>query len=86
MLTAAFIFSAIDMFSTDYGYTVLLGVGGVFVIGVGSLAFGAVLMIVWFFFAGAKPFFRGESLNRETPVLVTDDEVPAIRSVDGGLA
>ena len=86
MLTAAFIFSVIDMLDPDYGYTILFGIGGVFVIGVGSLAFGAVLMIVWFFFAGSKPYFRGESLNRETAVLVPESDHPVVRSVDGGRA
>jgi len=86
MLTAAFIFSAIDMFDPDYGYTILFGVGGVFVVGIGSLLFGAVLMVAWFFFAGSKPFFRGESLNRDTAVLVPEEEHVVIRSVDGGRA
>jgi len=86
MLTAAFVFSAIDMFDPDYGYTVLFGVGGVFVVGIGSLAFGVVLMVVWFFFRGSKPFFRGESLNRDTEILVPDAEHPPLRSVDGGYA
>ena len=86
MLTAAFVFSVVDMLDPDYGYTVLFGIGGVFVVGVGSLAFGAVLMIVWYFFAGSRPFFRGESLNRETEVLVPESEHPVVRSVDGGRA
>ena len=85
-LTAAFVFSAIDMFDPDYGYTVIWGIGGVFVIGIGSLALGVVLMLIWFAFPGSKPFFRGESLNRETPILVPDTELPPLRSVDGGLA
>ncbi|CAN5133589.1 APC family permease [soil metagenome] len=84
MLTAAFVKSAIDMLNPDYGYTVLFGVGGVFVIGIGSLLVGVVLMVIWFFFTASKPFFRGESLNRDTEVLVPDDEVVYIRSVDGG--
>ena len=63
MLTYAFVQSAIDMYDVDYGYTVLLGIGGTFVLGVGSLAFGVLLMVLWFFFPRAKPFFRGESLN-----------------------
>ncbi|WP_127794166.1 APC family permease [Agromyces sp. LHK192] len=86
LLTGAFIYSAIDMLDPDYGYTVLFGVGGVFVVGVGSLALGAVLMVVWSFFAESKPFFRGESLNEDTAVLVPDeDELPTIRSIDGGI-
>lgn len=86
MLTAAFIFSAIDMFNPDYGYTVLFGVGGVFVVGIGSLALGVVLMVIWSFFARSKPFFRGETLNETSEVLVPESVVPAKRSVDGGRA
>jgi amino acid transporter len=86
MLTAAFVFSAIDMFDPDYGYTVLFGIGGVFVVGIGSLALGVVLMIVWSLFPGSKPFFRGETLNETSEVLVPEGEVPTRRSVDGGLA
>ncbi|WP_291054127.1 APC family permease [Herbiconiux sp.] len=85
MLTAAFIQSAIDMYDPEYGYTVIFGIGGVFVIGVGSLLVGVVLMLVWFFFAQSKPFFRGESLNRDTEVLAPEDEQLIPRSVDGGL-
>lgn len=86
MLTAAFVFSAIDMFDPQYGYTVLFGVGGVFVVGIGSLALGVVLMIVWSFFARSKPFFRGETLNETSEVLVPEETVPVRRSVDGGLS
>ncbi len=84
MLTAAFGFSVVDMLDPDYGYTVLLGVGGVFVVGVGSLAAGAVLMLVWAGRPASRPFFRGETLNAETEVLVPDDDLPVFRSVDGG--
>ncbi len=86
MLGYAFVQSAIDMYDVDYGYTVLLGIGGTFVLGVGSLAFGVVLMLVWFAFPRSKAFFRGESLNRDTPVLVPDDPIAYPRSVDGGLS
>lgn len=86
MLTAAFVQSLFDMIQPDYGYTVLFGIGGVFVVGVGSLLVGVVLMIVWSFFAGSRPFFRGESLNRDSAVLVPDDEQAYRRSIDGGLA
>ncbi|MDO7881911.1 APC family permease [Salinibacterium soli] len=86
MLTAAFVFSAIDMASPEYGYTVLFGIGGVFVVGIGSLALGVVLMVVWSFFPRAKPFFRGETLNESTAVLVPEEVTPPRRSVDGGRA
>ena len=43
-------------------------------------------MLIWFAFPRSKPFFRGESLNRETPVLVPEDPADFTRSIDGGLA
>ena len=85
MLTAAFVRSLFDMIDPDYGYTVLLGIGGVFVLGVGSLLLGVVLMVVWALLPQSRPFFRGESLNRDTAVLVPDDEQDYLRSIDGGL-
>lgn len=85
MLTYAFVQSAIDMWDVDYGYSVLLGVGGTFVVGVGSLAFGLVLMVAWFVFPRSKRFFRGESLNRTTEVMVPDEPGTLTRSVDGGI-
>lgn len=72
MLTYAFIQSAIDMINVDYGYTVLLGIGGSFVIGVGAILLGYVFMGLWWFNAASKPFFRKQSLNRETEILVPD--------------
>jgi hypothetical protein len=42
-------------------------------------------MFLWFFFPRSKPFFRGESLNRETPVLVPEDPSEYTRSIDGGI-
>ena len=86
MLTYAFIQSAIDMWDPDYGYTVIWGIGGAFVLGIGALLFGVLLMLLWFMFPRAKAFFRGESLNRETPVLVPEDPADFSRSIDGGLA
>ncbi|HWS51220.1 MAG TPA: APC family permease [Microbacterium sp.] len=85
MLTYAFIQSAIDMWDVDYGYTVLFGIGGTFVVGVGSLAVGVVLMFVWYLFPRSKRFFRGESLNRDTEVMVPDEPGEFIRSIDGGI-
>jgi amino acid transporter len=85
MLTYAFVQSAIDMYDVDYGYTILFGIGGTFVLGIGALAFGVVLMLLWFTFPRSKAFFRGESLNRDTEVLVPEDPAEYIRSIDGGV-
>lgn len=85
MLTYAFVQSAYDMWDPEYGNTVLLGIGGTFVVGIGALLVGAVLMVVWSFNAAATPFFAGESLNRGTPVLVPEEPETHRRSVDGGL-
>jgi len=46
MLTYAFVQSAIDMYAEDYGDTSLWGIGGTFLLGIGSLAFGVVLMLI----------------------------------------
>lgn len=73
MLGYAFVQSAIDMIDPEYGYTVFFGIGGVFVIGIGALALGLVVMGLWALNKDAKPYFRGESLNRDTPVLVPDE-------------
>lgn len=71
VLAFVFVLSAIDMWATDYGYTVIFGIGGAFVMGMGSLLVGVVLMLVWR--SMAPSFFRGETLHRDTPVLVPDD-------------
>jgi amino acid transporter len=72
MMSAVFVFSAISMLSPDYGTTTLLGTSGTFVMGVGSLALGFVVMAIWSRMPGAREFFQGRSLNRETPVLVPE--------------
>ena len=74
MLGYAFVQSAFDMISTDYSETVLLGIGGAFVVGIGAILVGFVLMGIWWLRPASRPFFRGESLNRETPVLVPDED------------
>ena len=85
MLTFAFVQSAIDMWDVDYGYTVLFGIGGTFVVGIGALLVGVVLMFVWFLFPRSKPFFQGRSLNRDTEVMVPEEPEVYTRSIDGGL-
>ena len=85
MLAAAFVQSAMDMWQPDYGNTVIWGIGGTFVVGIGSLGIGLVLMFLWYLFPRSKRFFRGESLNRETEVMVPEEPADFPRSIDGGM-
>ncbi|MEI2784227.1 MAG: APC family permease [Candidatus Nanopelagicales bacterium] len=71
ILAAVFVKSAWDMLDPDYGYTTLFGIGGVFVMGVGSLLVGVLFMLLWQWRAPA--FFRGETLHHDTPVLVPEE-------------
>ena len=47
-------------------------IGGVFLTGIGALVFGAILMFIYR--AVNPPFFRGETLNKDTPILVQDPD------------
>lgn len=69
-MAAAFIISAKDMLDPEYGFTAFGPVGGVFVIGVGMLALGVPLMIACA--VRFRAFFRGETLNEDTPILVPE--------------
>jgi amino acid transporter len=62
LLLGAFVEASIQYAAPDYGNTTLFGVGGVFLIGIGSLVLGALLMVVYW--AVAPGFFRGETLPR----------------------
>lgn len=46
-MMTAFAISAVDMFDRGYGATTIFGIGGTFVIGVGSLAAGVPIMELW---------------------------------------
>jgi len=71
MLTLVFVQTAIDTMDPAYGSgSSVFGVGSVFVIGVGLLAAGLVLMLAWR--VRHPEFFRGETLHRHTPSLVLD--------------
>src|SRR4051794_29873023 len=70
LLLGVFIEACIQYADPDYGYTVIFGVGGVFVIGIGTLLLGAVLMFVYN--AIAPAFFRGETLHGEKPDVVLE--------------
>jgi amino acid transporter len=73
LMTAALIVSAIQMIRPDYteAGTSFLGIGVVFWYGVGSLALGIPLMLLWKW--KAPNFFRGITLNRDTPILAPED-------------
>ncbi|MET9495851.1 APC family permease [Streptomyces sp. NPDC006552] len=72
LLAAVFVKTLTDMWNPAYGSgSSVFGIGSVFVIGVGLLLVGVVIMLVMGRLSPA--FFRGEVLNRHTPVLVVED-------------
>ncbi|MFE5538829.1 APC family permease [Streptomyces sp. NPDC056492] len=72
LLAAVFLKTLIDMWNPSYGSgSTVLGVGSVFVIGVGLLALGLVIMLVTQ--RRSPAFFRGEILTKSTPALVVED-------------
>jgi amino acid transporter len=60
MLLGAFFYACHTYYAADYGNTSLGGVGGVFIIGIGSLLVGVVLMYIYSFISPS--YFRGETL------------------------
>ncbi|MGW7283494.1 APC family permease [Streptomyces sp. NPDC054844] len=72
LLAAVFGKTLADMWDPAYGSgSSVLGVGSVFVIGVGLLALGVVIMCVMR--RRSPAFFRGEVLTRSTPALIAED-------------
>lgn len=72
VLLAVFLQTAVDAMDPAYGSgSSVFGIGSVFLVGIGLLLLGAVLMLVQ---RRADPaFFRGETLRTDTPSLVLAD-------------
>ena len=87
LLLGAFVIASYNYAQPDYGNTTLGGVGGVFIIGIGALLLGVVLMIIWNMIAPA--FFRGETLSKRTSselvLMVSSMEEETVRLPDSGL-
>ncbi len=70
-LFAVLLITLRDSASPDYGSGAsIFGVGLVLILGLGLILLGIVLMLVWR--AVSPAFFRGETLHKDTPVLVVD--------------
>ncbi|MFJ3926124.1 APC family permease [Streptomyces sp. NPDC090022] len=72
LLATVFVKTLIDMVDPSYGSgATVFGVGTVFVIGVGLLVLGLVIMVITE--RRSPAFFRGEILTKSTPSLVVKD-------------
>ena len=73
-MAVAFIIASMQYIDPEYAETSFGPLGGIFVIGIGMLVLGVPLMIAC---AVRLPaFFRGETLNADTPILVPDTGEP----------
>ncbi|WP_427015432.1 APC family permease [Pseudarthrobacter sp. P1] len=72
LLTVVFLQTAVDSWNPDFGSgSQLFGIGLVFLIGIGLLALGLVVMMLTYW---RRPgFFRGETLRKDTPALVVPE-------------
>ncbi len=66
ILLGLFVKASTAYYAADFGYTSFHGVGGVFLLGYGSLVLGVVLMIVWFLVRPA--YFRRSRTTLPTSV------------------
>jgi amino acid transporter len=87
MLLGAFVIASIQYAAPDYGNTTIFGIGGVFVIGIGALLSGVVLMVIWNIIAPA--YFRRETLPKrgegDLVLLTPEMELDTVRLPDSGL-
>lgn len=74
ILTACFLKSARDMAASDYGNTSFHGVGGVYLLGIGALVLGVLVMAVCE--ASDCTFFRGARVDVPAPRTVLDRTGP----------
>jgi amino acid transporter len=84
MLAAMFIKACFYYWNPVNSSTQFLGVGGTFWAGVGCLVFGAVLRFIWQ--ALHPAFFRGEVLNKQSPLLVPDVDAKVLAATLDGRA
>ena len=73
-MVLAFVVASIEFINPEYTETSFGPLGGIFVIGIGMLVLGVPLMIACA--VRLKAFFRGETLNADTPILVPDTGEP----------
>ncbi len=87
MLLGAFVIASYQYAQPDYGNTTMFGIGGVFVVGIGSLLFGVVLMYIWN--AMAPEYFRRSTLPKrgeaDLVLLTPEMELDTMRLPDSGL-
>jgi amino acid transporter len=83
ILLGFFVYACKTYASSDYGYTHIGKVGGVFLLGVGSLVLGLILMFAWEL---KRPeYFRGETLPRRDSgdlILLDGAVAPGLRLPD----
>lgn len=83
LLLAAFVWASKTYLDPTYGATSVAGIGGVFLLGVGSLLLGLVMMLVWQSISPA--YFRGETLPKRDAtelVLAPGPGAPTLRLPD----
>ncbi|MCZ2836811.1 APC family permease [Modestobacter sp. VKM Ac-2985] len=79
-MLSVFVLACVAYADPGYGETVIGGVGGVFVVGIGALVLGLLLMVVYSRVAPA--FFRGETMPDDAADLVLEDGVAIVAPAD----
>ncbi|NEK94364.1 APC family permease [Modestobacter muralis] len=83
-MLAVFVLACVEYADPEYGETVFHGVGGVFVIGIGALLLGVLLMVAWN--VAAPAFFRGETMLHGTGDLLLEPAPPTVALPDSSEA